>query len=347
MNNLTILILSTAFVSLIMGIVLYLRVVKKSATNSLHSTNQIAWLLIALFPTLIIFAFFPQTSINGTILGFSVGGAVALFALVWVYGERRALEAVNADDLNDTIRNLREALARCEESAKTEPTLAPSQTLKYRLRKHKLRSIGTIAGNLENVKNVDIWVNSENTNMQMSRYYEGTISGIIRYLGGRRNFAGEVLEDVIGNDLRARMAGSTIVEPATVLVTDSGELKNSHNVKKILHVAAVRGVRGVPGKSYHPVENVEQCVTKALEVADSEAFREFGCKSILFPLLGAGAAGGDVTQLVQRLLNRAIDYLESTENGNLQSVYFLAWSNLEFETCKRMLDSCEKLTPSN
>ena len=147
-----------------------------------------------------------------------------------------------------------------------------SQTLKYRLKKHKLRKVGTIAGNLENVKNVDRWVNSENTNMQMSRYYEGTISGTIRYLGAQRDFAGEVMEDVIGNDLRARMAGRTSVEPATVLDTDSGELKNTHNVKKILHVAAVRGVRGVPGKSYHPDENVEQCVTKALETGRLRSF---------------------------------------------------------------------------
>ena len=36
MNNLTIVILSTAFVILIIGVVLYLRVVRKSATNSLY-----------------------------------------------------------------------------------------------------------------------------------------------------------------------------------------------------------------------------------------------------------------------------------------------------------------------
>ncbi|MBV9083165.1 MAG: macro domain-containing protein [Acidobacteriaceae bacterium] len=343
MNTLTIVILSVAVISLIVGLI----IVRTSANTWPYSTNQISWLLIALFPALIIFALFPQSTMTGTILGFSAGGAVALFVFVWWYGAKVTVRGIEVDALNKTIQDLRQELALRDQSKKAAPDIAPRQTLSYRLKKHKQRKIGIITGNLEDIKDVDIWVNSENTNMQMSRYFEGTISGTIRYLGSKRDWAGDVQEDLIGNELRSRMAGKTTVEPGTVLVTEAGELNKTHNVKKIFHVAAVRGVRGVPGKSYNPVENVDVCVIKALERADAEDLREFECKSIVFPLLGAGAAGGDTSQLAEKLLNRAIHYLDTVESTSLKAVYFLAWRNVELEACKRILDSCETLTAQN
>jgi len=39
-----------------------------------------------------------------------------------------------------------------------------------------------ITGDIQNIKEIDVWVNSENTNMQMARHFERSISAIIRYL---------------------------------------------------------------------------------------------------------------------------------------------------------------------
>jgi hypothetical protein len=38
------------------------------------------------------------------------------------------------------------------------------------------KEIGYITGNIKYINNVDVWVNSENTNMQMARHYERSIS---------------------------------------------------------------------------------------------------------------------------------------------------------------------------
>ena len=57
--------------------------------------------------------------------------------------------------------------------------------------------IGVIPGSINHVRIADTWVNSENTDMEMSRFNEFTISGIVRYLGARRDATGAVTEDVI------------------------------------------------------------------------------------------------------------------------------------------------------
>lgn len=53
--------------------------------------------------------------------------------------------------------------------------------------------IGIVIGDLRNVDFVDIWVNSENVDMQMSRFHERSVSGLIRYEGAQRDQAGRVI----------------------------------------------------------------------------------------------------------------------------------------------------------
>lgn len=340
MNNLTILILCTAFACLAIGLLLLLQ---KS-----NSAKQVSWLLIALFPALIIFSFFPQSSITGTLLGFSVGGAVALFVLVWWYGGKNAAKAITTDEMNDKIRGLQDNLQKCQESnAKLAgpSVLTETKSFSYPLKKNKHKKIVLITGNIQNVKWADIWVNSENTNMQMSRYYEGTVSGIIRYLGARKDFAGEVEAngDLIATELAALMGSKTSVEPTTVIPTSPGELSHSHNVKKIFHVAAVRGL---VGSGYRAVENIELCITKALDRAHQSDITALGCKSILFPLLGAGTAKGTLPDLAKKLILSAIQHLEAANSSDIESVYFLTWTDLELETCQAVLTATGRVVVS-
>lgn len=331
MNSLTILILCTAFASLAIGLLLLLH---KSS-----SAKQVSWLLIALFPALIIGSFFPQATISGTLLGFSLGGAVALFVFVWWYGGRNAMKAVAADELSDKVRGLEDDLAKCRASSAIQgapSVIIETKSFDYPLKKNTHKKIVLVTGNIQKVDWVDIWVNSENTNMQMSRYYEATVSGIIRYLGAKRDFAGEVEinGDLIATELRTLMGAKTSVEPTTVIPTSPGQLGESHKVKKIFHVAAVRGSVGA---GYRAVENIELCVTKALERANQPDIRSLGCKSILFPLLGAGTAKGHLPDLAKKLFLGAIQHLESADSSLIESVYFLTWTDLELETCKKTL----------
>jgi hypothetical protein len=197
--------------------------------------------LVALFPVLLLFSVFPGNSISGTLAGFSMSGAIAAFIFIWWYGTKAANNARNIDDVrNSLLAKLKEQEDELEllrenqrKSQRNPSAIREHKILYYRLKRGKRKRIGLITGGIESVREADVWVNSENTNMQMSRYYEGSISGVIRYLGGTKDNAGYVTEDIIANELAQAMGNNRVVSPATVLVTGSGELQRTHNVKKI------------------------------------------------------------------------------------------------------------------
>jgi O-acetyl-ADP-ribose deacetylase (regulator of RNase III) len=197
------------------------------------------------------------------------------------------------------------------------------------------RHVGLIGGNLADVRGVSVWVNSENTDMQMSRYYEPTISGTIRYHGAKKNPDGRVKEDLIANDLAAWMRRHkyTSVMPGTVIKTVPGNLA-AYGVKFVLHVAAVHAT---PGRGYHPVADLRGCVKNTLRRLDEEraAFGRSGRASILFPLLGTGSGGGKVEDVVPHLFDAALDFLEETPNTMVEKVWFLAYSNQHWNACMK------------
>ena len=94
--NLTLLILITAFLVLLIGLLLFWFSSRKGYERP-HTAIVISWLLVALFPVLLLFAFFPGNSISGTILGFSVTGAAGLFIFIWWYGARVSRQAIGLD----------------------------------------------------------------------------------------------------------------------------------------------------------------------------------------------------------------------------------------------------------
>jgi hypothetical protein len=57
----------------------------------------------------------------------------------------------------------------------------------------------------------------------------------------------------------------------------------------------------------------------------------------VFPLLGSGTGRGELNKLVDRLLTAAIYHCESNASGNIQCVYFLAWTDTEREACMKAL----------
>jgi O-acetyl-ADP-ribose deacetylase (regulator of RNase III) len=191
--------------------------------------------------------------------------------------------------------------------------------------------VGLTTGDIRNVNMIDIWVNSENTNMQMARFYDGSISGVIRFLAGTKNKVNEVVTDTVADELKAAMAESNakVVSAHTVIPTSSGELRESNRVQRIFHVAAVQGVVGT---GYVPVANFEECVRQALALADRDPLSE-KCSSILFPLIGTGTGKADVEQSFRKMLATAIAYLKGKNDSRMNRVHFLVWTEAERRTC--------------
>ena len=114
------------------------------------------------------------------------------------------------------------------------PLQSNPERIDFRLHDHAHDKIGVIKGDLRSVKNIDIWVNSENTHMEMARPIERSISSIIRYYGARRDKSGGIIDDSIYLALtEQKKKARAPFAPATVLETESGELKRSNKVQKI------------------------------------------------------------------------------------------------------------------
>lgn len=214
---------------------------------------------------------------------------------------------------------------------------------RYRVSAAANTVIEIVAGEIQDVTGVDLWVNSENTNMQMARFYDRSVSGIIRYLGARKNRRGEVVEDTIADALSDAMEGQQSVDPATVLVTTAGELGSTHGVRAILHVATVQGA---VGGGYRPVADMSRCVRNALATADSAECRDgdWHPRSILCPLIGTGAAAQEATgSSIPALLSAAVDHVTHRPDWGLQRICFAALTDEDVTDCCRVLDGLREV----
>jgi len=191
------------------------------------------------------------------------------------------------------------------------------------------RHIGIVTGDIRRVRCADVWVNSENTDMEMARFDEFSISSIIRYEGARRDSAGKVVDDLIADELARKTAGLRPVMAGTVVTTGAGEL-NRNRVRHVVHVAAVQGE---PGAGFRQVREVGRCVTNVLlEVGGLNDL--VPVETVLFPLLGVGQGGGQLGPTVEAQVSAAVDYFTMTPETPLTIVYFLAYTDLELETCQ-------------
>jgi O-acetyl-ADP-ribose deacetylase (regulator of RNase III) len=166
--------------------------------------------------------------------------------------------------------------------------------------------------------------------MQMSRYYDRSISGTIRYLGAKKNAAKRVIKDIIADELFEKV-GTGNVDPGVVIDTSAGELTRTHNVKKIFHAASVHGQ---VGRGYNPIKDIFVCVRNALELADSPELANENLQSILFPLMGTGTTQVKPQEVANKLIDTAVSYLEDCPESRIKEIYFLAYNVQDFELCK-------------
>ncbi|HRL76892.1 MAG TPA: hypothetical protein PK440_16415 [Candidatus Accumulibacter phosphatis] len=251
----------------------------------------------------------------------------------------RAQSMIRSFIRNGLLSSVRDSLVHAAvpglEISSRQGSIAASRVYHYAPANAPGKEIRLVTGNLRNVNlnsgsaddPIDVWVSSENINMQMARVFDASISALIRYLGARRDDVGDIVEDTIADELRAKMRGRQQVNPGMVVSTGSGSLAESHHVRRVFHVASVYGVIG---GGYHPIAQVEHCVTAALLQADRESARaekagESPYRSILFPLLTTGSGSGSLVDSARKQLDAARNYLEArVAVTRLERVCFLA-----------------------
>lgn len=359
-------ILGIALLLLVAGVVLYLALIRRSNPRLFYSSVIISWVLISLFPVVLLFSVFQDSSLTGQFTDsnfgtIAVGGAFGAFFVIWYMGTRNSLKAITDDHNEEKVRTLSEQIANLEQQFKdleARPrdtrVIVESKKFEYECNANNGRKIlGVITGDIQQVRDVDIWVNSENTNLQMARFYDPSISGLIRYLGAEKDREGNVIRDIIADALsdsvnKSNAEDGTIrnafpsVKPGLAFATESGKLLETHKVQAIIHATTVFGEIG---QGYTPLKNLGVCVQNALIKADEFASeKKKNAVSIVFPIFGTGTAKGNLDQAVQSLFYSVVSYFENT-NSRVEKVYFLAWKEYEKDACLKVLDAMPKLTP--
>jgi O-acetyl-ADP-ribose deacetylase (regulator of RNase III) len=360
-------ILVVALLLLTYGVWLYLKLIKRSNPKLFYSSVMISWVLISLFPVVLLFSVFQDSSLTGELTGTSfgtitVGGAFGAFFVLWIMGTRNTLKAINADNneetiytLNEQIKNLEDQFAELKSRPRDTRIIPESRKIEYYFTYNKKKRIlGMITGDIQQIRGIDLWVNSENTNLQMGRFYDPSMSGLIRYLGAKKDKEGNVIEDTIASALMDSVKEEVIedgtnrndfpsVKPGLAFTTTSGNLKTSHGVQGIIHVTTVFGEIG---QGYTPIKNLGICVQNALRQADQFASdNKRKNVSIVFPLFGTGSAKGRLEDIAQNLFYAVLSYFETRQESQIEKVYFLAWKEYEKNECVNVLNNIADLTP--
>ncbi|MGH8685351.1 MAG: TIR domain-containing protein [Nitrosospira sp.] len=232
------------------------------------------------------------------------------------------------------------------------------------------------SGDMMKIKNVDVFVNSENDYMQMARFFESrTISSMLRHRGARI-FNGcyqDTIQQELDWNLRDR---SRPVYAAEVFATSAGgptsELSKVNKARSIIHVAAVQSVdaaaRVIPYKEPHQIEAAVRATLAQLAALNNldgvfspqdtdqrleqEARAKAGAgklRSIAFPLLGTGQGGAKASEVIEPILDALIGYLSDDDNSDLRDslrdVYVSAYSEDDVSLVKSAIGrKCEPAT---
>jgi hypothetical protein len=194
------------------------------------------------------------------------------------------------------------------------------------------RVLGVVPGSIHRAADIDVWVNSENTDLLMARWTEFSVSAIIRYLGAAKDAAGEVVTDSVAEELLARVPRRPVA-PGTAVATGSGSLAESHGVRRVIHVASVIGE---PGAGFRQVRDIGACVVNVLRTMAGEP----GLRTVLFPLLGAGAAvRADPRHTAEAMVGAVLDHLDRTPDSPVRGVFFLGYTVRELSVLRAVLAS--------
>jgi len=233
-------------------------------------------------------------------------------------------------------------------------------TVKFRVAGKRDLIVGYKTGDIGYIKDMDIWVNSENSDMMMDRFIGTSVSAKIRWLGANKDDDDNIIDDTIQESLRGMIGDRAHVRIGAVVVTESGMLRATHNVKRIFHVAAVEGGLGT-GVKADPAK-LKDCVEKVLRRVDREnntfqrqaakvfwqwlgkllgrKFRDSNFDSILFPMMGSGDGRVPVEAVAKEILPAAVRYLRTTPDTTIRQIYFLAYKLRDKSACDKVLGEC-------
>ena len=217
--------------------------------------------------------------------------------------------------------------------------------------------IAIMKGDIRGAKQFDVWVNSENTYMEMARLWDRSVSAVIRKLGAVRQPPYHIyrMMDAQGLALAEKMGTKTVVDLGTVFLTQvdpSSDLSKKHNAKCVAHVAAVEPNQ--TGYGFKSGNQTEKCIKNVFAaLVDYQGIGKKPpargkiphLKSVLFPLFGAGDGGAhsalvahQIAYTLHKLLTEA-GKDSSLSRLNLDRIGLIAYQQSDFDFIVRELES--------
>jgi O-acetyl-ADP-ribose deacetylase (regulator of RNase III) len=208
--------------------------------------------------------------------------------------------------LRDWVANLPPLISKAREREhdlrKTENAALPSGVdVRFTLPSDPKRTIAIITGSLRDVRDIDVIVSSENTDLQPARYYDRSMSGTLRYLDAEKKSDLRVRRDAYLESMEAAKHREDVRLPVlvgAVLPASTTGLK-AQGVKYVFHAALVEGYvdDGYSAKEEAIQPGIERCF---------ELFSELGkrkrLESMLFPVFGGGTGGLGPDQIAKHMI---------------------------------------------
>ena len=166
-------------------------------------------------------------------------------------------------------------------------------------------------------------VSPESMYMQLARYGDLAISGILRSMDAERSSGGMIIRDSLNECLQEMLKTKKInlpVSPASVLPTPTHRLAK-YGVRYVFHVAALQGAQG---DGYRTSSHLlDDCVRSCFHQFDELSSKDKTMNSILFPMIGAGSTQLGPQDVAEQILKPSIKKMLLTPS--CKTLYLLAW----------------------
>jgi hypothetical protein len=249
--------------------------------------------------------------------------------------EDEAATRKNADSGNSEPQSLGDSLQKASMTTSSEVPAYRSEMAP----RSAGPEIGIATGNMRDIYDAaDVWVNPENTRMEMGPLFGETVSSYIRVLGAKSSDKITLGKDKIQAALRSSMRNASYVLPGMTITTGSGSLKDTHGVRRIVHVAAQEGF---PLGGFSTVKSIETCVESALEEIERQNNRLVcrlglvaSLRRVLIPLFGTRNPNRSPVDIATDIVRAAKRHLDLETGTTIRRVLFLATTDQDLELCE-------------
>lgn len=243
----------------------------------------------------------------------------------------------------------------------------------YQLKNSSINCKVKIAtGDITEMKNIDVIVNSENDYMQMARVHESeSLSSVLRRKGSHI-VKGSIKEDTIQQELDEILNKSSDfsgrpIPIEQVVVTHAGHAHSDlakQNFRYIFHVAAVSiqahnygylplqtdaAIRSAVLNCLNSVADVDEkkgvispkTSKRKKEMAQADVYQPI--RSIIFPILGTGHGGRPTSEIIPPMIHAVADWLLQYQHHtdmtlNLETVYLSAFSETDIPDIEEAME---------